>query len=325
MKVNLSAFLQWPFNIFMCRMLGGRITFFYIRMLGKLYFFFNMKEKWKIKKAVKTVFKGRKNSSELRFITKGIFRGILSHYYEKFINVYYTPKTLRNFFEIHMENEGLNTIKQELSKGKGILLITGHYGGIEFIPTFLGANNFSVSIVAKFKTKKLRDMTMQQANNFSIKIIDADHTPNIMKAVCNDLRENRIVITMCDEIDEWKPCRRNKICFLGRQIFLDKTINILSKRYGAAIVFGVMHRNFRHRYKFIAMSYEEMAKYFQRSIDMSIGAVVLKSMEHYIYKYPEGWYQWKKYPSLALFSPSHAEIESPASIPLLEPSLGNVS
>jgi KDO2-lipid IV(A) lauroyltransferase len=325
MSLNLSSFLQWGPNIIMCRKIGWNFTYYYISILGKLYFFFNRKEKGKIKKAVKTVFTGRKNSSELRSITKGIFRGILSHYYEKFINVYSTPETLRNFYKIHMENEGLNTIKLELSKGKGILLITGHYGGIEFIPTFLGAFNYPVSIVAKFKTNKLRDLTMQQANNFSINIIDADHTPNIVKAVCDDLRENRIVITMCDEIDEWKPCRRNKIFFLGRQIRLDKTINILSKRYGAAVVFGVMHRVCRHRYKFIATSREEMEKNFQRSIDMSVGAVVLKFMERYIYKYPDGWYQWKKYAALELFSLSYTEIEAPASIPLLKPSLGNVS
>jgi lauroyl/myristoyl acyltransferase len=181
MNLSLSSFLQWRPNIIMCRAIGWNFTYYYITLLGKLYFFFNRKEKWKIKKAVKTVFTGRKNSSELRFIIKDIFQGILSHYYEKFVNVYSTPKTLRNFFEIHIENEGLNTLKQALSKGKGILLITGHYGGIEFIPTFLGTFNYPVSIVAKFKTKKLRDMTMEQANNFSIKIIDADHTPNIIK------------------------------------------------------------------------------------------------------------------------------------------------
>ena len=33
----------------------------------------------------------------------------------------------------------------------------------------------------------------------------------------------------------------------------------------------------------------------------------------------------EKYPALALFSPSYTEIESPSSIPLLEPSLGNIT
>jgi hypothetical protein len=43
-------------------------------------------------------------------------------------------------------------------------------------------------------------------------------------------------------------------------------------------------------------------------------------MEHYIYKYPEGWYLWKKYQALDLFTPSGVDVKGPASIPVLEPS-----
>ncbi len=321
MKLNLSAFLQWRFNIFLCRMLGWRITFFYIRMLGKLYFFFNTKEKWKIRKGVNTVFTGHKDRSEIRTITKNIFQGIFSHYFEKFFNAYSTAGTLRNFVMNHMESEGLDAIKHGLAKGKGILFITGHFGGVEFIPAFLGANNFPVSIVAKFKSKDLRNASVQQASNFLTKIIDAEQTPNIIRAIFDDLKANRIVITQCDEIDEWKPSRYDKLFFLGKQVCLDKTVNILSKRCAATVVFGVMHRDDNHRYKFIATSWEEIAKQYQRSINMSVGAVVLKFMEHYIYKYPEGWYQWKKYPALDMFTTSGIEVEVTSSIPLLEPAM----
>lgn len=325
MKINLSSFMQWRFNIFICKVIGWRITFFYMSILGKLYFFFNRKEKWEIKTAVQSAFGGRKYRSEIRYITRKIFRGILSHYFEKFFNAYSTDKTLRTFVRTHIEGEGLSAIKEGLSGGKGVLLITGHFGGVELIPAFLGDKNYPVSIVAKFRSDDLRNVSMQQASNFSTKIIDADRTPNIMRAIFDDLRANRIVITQCDEIDEWKPCRHNKIFFLGKEVSLDKTINILSKRCGSAVVFGVMHRDYNHRYKFIATSWKEMAKRFQRSIDMSIGAVVLKVMENYIYKYPEGWYQWKKYPALDMFTTSVIRAEAPSSIPLLEPSLGKVS
>ena len=321
MKLNLSAFLQWRFNIFLCRMLGWRITFFYIRMLGKLYFFFNPKEKWNIRKAVKTVFSDHKYGPEIRSMTKNVFRGIFSHYFEKFFNAYSTAGTLHNFVINHMGSEDLNVIKKGLAKGKGILLITGHFGGVEFIPAFLGANNFPVSIVAKFKSKDLRNASVQQANNFSTKIIDADQTPNIIRAIFDDLKANRIVITQCDEIDEWKPSRYDKLFFLGKQVRLDKTVNILSKRCGATVVFGVMHRDDNHRYKFLATSYEEIAKQYQRSINMSMGAMALKFMEHYIYKYPEEWYQWKKYKGLDVFATSGADVKTPASVPVLKPSL----
>ena len=321
MKINLSSFLQGRFNIFMCRMLGWRITFFYMSILGKLYFFFNRKEKLKIKKAIKTVFIDHKNSPEIRSITRDVFRGILFHYYEKFFNAYSTTETWKTFFRTHIENQGITSINQALSKGKGVLLITGHLGGVEFIPGYLAVNNYPVTIVVKFKTNRLREISNQRADEVSARFIDPDKTPNIMKAIFDNLKENRVVITQCDEIDEWKPCRHNKIDFLGKHIHMDKTINILLKRCKAAIVFGAMHRDSWHRYKFITSSWEEMTKQYQRSMDMSIGAVVLKFMEHYIYKFPEEWYQWKKYPKLDMFAPSDVAAETPLSIPVLEPSL----
>lgn len=325
MKINLSSFLQWRPNIFLCKTLGWRITFSYMNILGKFYFFFNRKEKWKIKRAVETVFENRKGRSEIRLIIENVFRGILSHYHEKIFNAYSPAEILRDFFEIHVKNKGLNAIDQGLIRGKGVLLISGHYGGVEFIPIFLGANNYPVTIVAKFKTNDLRNTTMKKADHFSINVIDADHTPNVISAIFKDLRKNRVVITLCDEIDEWRPCRKNSVFFLGKQIQLDRTINILSKRCAAAIVFGVMHRDRQHRYKFIATPFEEMANRFQRSNDMSVGAVVLKCMEDYIYKHPEGWYQWKKYTALDMFSSAGAAVAAPLSTPRLEPSLGTVS
>jgi len=290
-------------------------------MLGKLYFFFNSKERWKIKKAVKTVFSDQKYMPEIRTMTKNVFRGIFCHYFEKFLNAYATAGTLRNFVMNHMGSEDLDVIKKELAKGKGILLITGHFGGVEFIPAFLGANNFPVSIVAKFKSKDLRTASVEQANNFLTKIIDADQTPNIIRAIFDDLRANRIVITQCDEIDEWKPSRSDKLFFLGKQIHVDKTVNILSKRCGATVVFGLMHRDDNHRYKFMATPYEEITKKYQRSLNMSLGAMVLKFMEHNIYKYPEEWYQWKKYQELDLFAPSGAGVKAPPTVPVLKPSI----
>ena len=321
MKLNLSAFLQWRFNIFMCRMLGWRITFFYIRMLGTLYFFFNPKEKWKIRKAVKTVFSDHKYRPEIRSISKKVFRGIFSHYFEKFFNAYSTAGTLRNFVMNHMESEGLDVIKQGLAKGKGILLITGHFGGVEFIPAFLGANNFPVSIVAKFKSKDLRNASVQQASNFLTKIIDAEQTPNIIRAIFDDLKANRIVITQCDEIDEWKPSRYDKLFFLGKQICLDKTVNILSKRCAAAVVFGVMHRDDNHRYKFIATSYEEIAKQYQRSINMSDGSHAVKIYGTLHIQISRRMVSVEEIPRLDMFAPSGADVKIPASVPVLKPSL----
>lgn len=298
---------------------------FYITMLGKLYFFFRRKERWKIKNSVKEVFAGKKSRFEIKLITRDIFRGIVSHYYEKFFNAYSSPATLRAFVKTHIESTGIAAIEKGLSRGKGVLLITSHVGGLELIPAFLGNNNCPVTIVARFSSTSVRKACVQQAGNFLTKVIDADHAPNVIKAIFDNLRENRVVITQCDEIDEWRPSSKSKISFLGKEINLDRTINIISKKGGASIVFGFMHRNNNHRYEFISASMVEIKKQFKQLTDASVGEIVLKYLEQYIYKYPEGWYQWKKYPAIEQVPSSGTMAEKPSYLSQLRHSFGGVS
>ncbi|MDO9565974.1 MAG: hypothetical protein Q7J15_04470 [Candidatus Desulfaltia sp.] len=325
MKINLSSFLQLRFNIFMCKKLGWRITFFYITMLGKLYFFFRRKERWKIKNSVKEVFAGRKSRFEIKLITRDIFRGIVSHYYEKFFNAYSSPATLRAFVKTHIESTGIAAIEKGLSRGKGVLLITGHVGGIELIPAFLCDKKYPVTMIVRFSSDHMRNTAMKQSNNFSTRIIDANNTPNIIKAIFDNLRENRVVLTQCDEIDEWRPSPKNRMSFLGKEINLDRTINIISKKGGAFVVFGIMHRDRNNRYKFISASMGEIKKQFKQLTDASVGEIVLKYLEQYIYKYPEGWYQWKKYPAIEHVPSSGTMVEKSLYLPQLRHSFGGVS
>jgi len=325
MHISLSKFLQLRFNIFTYQRLGWGVTTAYIIILGKLYLFFNRKQKRKIELAVEAAFDGRSSDSEIRSITRNVFRGMLFHHCEKLFNAFSSADTLKTFLRLHMKSEGLMAIEHGLSKGKGVLLITGHFGGVEFIPGYLAFNNYPVTIVVRFSSDHLRNISMKQADEFAAKIIDADNTPNIMKAICDSLRENRIVITLCDEIDEWRPSRHNKVLFLGKQISLDKSIDILLRRVVASIVFGIMHRNDNQEYRFVVNSLEQMAKRLKSSVDMPVGALVLKFLELNIYEYPEEWYQWKKYPGIIISSSPEIRVEIAKSPPLVKPAFGRIS
>ena len=320
MKINLSSFMQWRFNIYLFRKLGWASAYVYVALLVKLYFFVKRSEKWKIINALATVFSGRKNDSEVGALAEKTFGGILAHYYEKIFNAFCEAEKLKNFFDTCVSSEGMSALDEGLAKGKGLLVVTGHLGGVELIPLYLGANNYPVTMVVRFSTPRLRKISVEQAHKFGVRVIDGDLTPNIMKAIFENLKENRIVITQCDEIDEWRPCRKDKIFFLGKQTFLDRTLNVLCKRTAASVVFGFMHREGGQRYKFMATSLEEMSRQFQRSVDTSLGAVILKFLERYIYMYPEEWYQWKKYAQIETVPSGVIADEAPAMMPVLEPS-----
>jgi hypothetical protein len=84
-KIKLSYFLQLKPNIFLYQRLGWRIAFYYMLFLGHLYFFLNRKEKAKITKSLEDLYGHNNGRDDLKAITKRVFLGILSHYYEKVI------------------------------------------------------------------------------------------------------------------------------------------------------------------------------------------------------------------------------------------------
>jgi len=105
---------------------------------------------------------------------------------------------------------------------------------------------------------------------------------------------------------------------------LDRTINIIHRRTGAEVVFGVIHRFSLREYKLIVHSYEDMLKIFGGIPLSTVGETVLKVLEQYIYHYPEQWYQWKNYPELTNSSVIDIKTEKAICSPLLQPSFEKV-
>lgn len=295
MRIKLSRFLQLKCNVFMYKWLGWEVCFYYILLLGKIYFLLNRNEKGKIANSISYVFEN-KDPSEIRDISKKVFRGILSHYYEKIFNAYEEIGPLRSFFQSHIEAGYLYKLDHALKAGKGVLFVTGHYGAIEYIPILLAVKGYPISVVAKFATRQLEETLHEKTRNIGLRIINAGRG-SVLSSIMRELRQNRIVFIECDEIEEWRPSKRNRMWFLGKLIEIDKSIDIIQRRAGAEIIFGLLHRFNLNRYYLILEDYQGMLSRFGMQ-EASVGEIALKYLEEYIYYYPEEWYQWKNYYAL---------------------------
>jgi lauroyl/myristoyl acyltransferase len=293
MARNLSSFLQWQLNISLIQKLGWPVAFQYISFLGGLYYFLRAKEKRKIIAAIQEAFAETKGPREIKAITRDVFRGILHHYCEKLFNAYESVPNLKAFFDQSVEAPSLDSIDDALKQKKGILFVTGHFGGIEYIPIFLSLHGYPISVIIKCATDQLKERIHERARGLGIRVIDADQD-NILGAVIRDLRENRVVFIECDEIEEWKPSKTEEISFLGKRIGVDKTINLLQRRSGAQVVFGLLHRVSLKKYSFIIQSHKDVMERGPLSAS-SIGEGLLKAFEYYVCQHPDRWYQWKKF------------------------------
>lgn len=324
MRLKLSSFLQLKFNLSIYRTLGWRNAFFYMLILGKIYFTLNEKERRKIEAALDTLFEDQSTDHERRLMKREVFHGILAHYYEKLFNIYSNVSELKTFFEKNVEAKCLQKLDSALDKGKGVIFVTAHYGGIEYIPIFLGANNYPVSVILKFATNHFKEATHEQTKDFGIKLIDVNERNGVLPTIIQELKENRIVFTECDEIEEWRPSSKDRMLFLGKMIGIDRTINLIQKRTGAEVIFGLLHRFNLHGYRFIMETRQDMQS-LNGNASASIGELILKTLEQYILTYPEEWYQWKNYLGIRSISDHHVELKRPISLPVLEPAFGKVA
>jgi len=325
MRIGLSEFLQLRLNIFLYLSFGWNIARIYICMLGKLYFFFNRAEKKRIKNAITKVIVKANPEIDSKTVTKNVFRGIFAHYYEKLFIAYEIPKKAGIFLKKYIIADNLTVLERKLKSGNGVIIITGHYGAIEYIPTLLAINQYPISMIAKFKTEKLKKMIFYRAKQYGINMIDAANAGNVVRAAIKELNGNRILVTECDEIEEWRTSGKEKTSFLGKRTCLDRTINVIQKRTGAEIVFGIIHRYNLNKYKLIMYAYEDMLQILHDIAPSSSGETVLKFLERYIYSNPEQWYQWKNYNEIKTFPSPEAGVASKTSLPLFKPALGSVS
>ena len=323
MKIKLSSFLQWKCNVFIYRFMGWKIALFYLIILGKSYFFFKRKEKQKIETAIDSVFPADDSDHEKRSIKKKVFRGILLHYYEKIFNAYENIKELNAFFEKSIDATCLKKLDDALKKGKGLLFVTGHYGGIEYIPIFLALKKYPVSAVARFSKQQLKDEICLKTRDLGFRIIDANKRTNILATIIKELRANRIVFTECDEIEEWRPSQKEKTFFLGKMIGVDKTINIIQKRTGAEVVLGLLHRHNLRQYSLIMERRQDILSRPGKT-PSSVGEAILKAFEQYVYTYPEEWYQWKNYAEIRANSSIMVGVEKQSSSQWLKPAFNRV-
>ncbi len=318
MKLNLSSFLQWKFNITIYMILGWKFAFLYMVILGKLYFFFKPTEKRKIETAVDDLFSGRFNQNQQKVIKRNVFRGIISHYYEKLYNAYENIEKLESFFRESILVDCFHKMDHALRKQKGVIFVTGHYGGIEYIPIFLAMKKYPISVVAKFATQQLKDTLYLRTKDLGLKIIDTNEEKSALACIVRELKANRIVFIECDEIETWRGSQKETMTFLNRVIGVDRTIRVLQKRTGAEVIFGLLHRYSLQEYKLIMKNYQDML-HDAENASSSIGETVLKTFERYIYKHPEEWYQWKNLEKIATASKPGLKAERPAHFPSLEP------
>lgn len=290
-RVGLSRFLQWRFNTILMRWLPRTLVRAYLGLLGRIYFFFSREEKEQIKRNLSAVIRRFPRKQPVDLIIRRTFRGIFAHYHEKLLIAFAHFGKVCRFLLKHVEFEGKHLIDEPLSQGKGVILVTGHFGAVEFLPLFLALKGYPVTMVVRFKTPRLKRALVRRGSSVGITLLDANAGEKVIFNALQALRSNQILITECDEFKAWRPYRDRSTQFLGCSSPLDRTLDLLHRRHDSPVIFGLVCRLKRNSYKLRLHSLVDEAQNAQTT---TISQRALRVLEQYIYMAPHQWYQWKQ-------------------------------
>jgi len=288
MKLKISHFFQSSFNVMLFRSLSPRLAQRYLHGIGFLYYLLNRKEKRVIEKNVREVLVGQ-DERYIRKVIRETFKGIFTHYFEKMFNAYLDCDTVNDYVKSHFTVQGADLLRTALQGGKGCILVTAHWGAVEFIPWLLFSEGFPASIILECATTRLARTLMAKTRVTQTELISSSYGGSIFLRALQSLQANRVLMTQVDEVDAWRRRRSHTIRLFGRELFFDNTIDVLSHRSGAPVVGAFLKRTGHNSYTLIL---EDVS--VQRRAE-STARDCLSLWEKYVTSCPEQWYQWKKW------------------------------
>ncbi|MBT3274272.1 MAG: hypothetical protein HN368_14035, partial [Spirochaetales bacterium] len=199
MKLNLSKFFQARSNVVLFRKLPGSVSYVYMQLIGKLYYLVKRKEKRLIEKNIRDLL-GNKSEKHIREITRQTFKGIFAHYFEKMFSAFKDVSQIRRFVNMKFNIQNEDAIKDALALGKGVILVTAHWGAVEFIPWVLGFRDYPISVIVECQTKQLEHALSRQAKHINAELLCNSEDASVFFRAVSSLKKNRLLMTECDEV-----------------------------------------------------------------------------------------------------------------------------
>jgi len=284
-SLNISQFFQLPLNVRLVKILPFPLLRIYLYMIGLLYFVIVRKQTVKIGKCLHYILKPSLKHPSRYIACLKAYAGIFEHYYEKLLMAYKPMGTLFSYMTKRLKPVFHNDFNKLIESGQGCLLVTGHFGAVEFLPIAMNIQKIKVAMIVRFKSKQLRESLYEKAKQHNVLLIDADQ-PKVIQKAMQAIKDGRVLITECDEFSQWHPNKRMTLSVFGHHFPVDRTLDFFYKKAKVPAFLGLMRRekgNFN-------LHIEPLA---DGNTKTSVAKNAWKKLEGFIFKYPHQWYQWK--------------------------------
>ncbi len=202
---------------------------FLARVSGTLWFYFAGERKEIIRENLITVL-GKAEEKDVKRVFINFMR-----VYGDILNV---PNMSRAYMNSMIKLEGEHLIKEELDKGKGVIIVSCHVGGMELAGIYLASLGFPLYSVAETKGPGADFFKFYKhyRGHFGSKLLPLE-SRRLPFRLIKLLKNNKMIVLIGDRdiLDSGMTSE-----FFGRKASIPKGTAFLSKKTGAPILVGVL-------------------------------------------------------------------------------------
>ena len=202
----------------------------------------------------------------------------------------YSPEQIVALFE---EVRGWRVVEDLLSRGKGLIVVTGHLGNWELGGAYVAARGLPIDAVARHMANPLFDRYLTATRQrIGMSVI---HDEDAVRRVPRSLRGGRVVAFLVDQgavglASTWVP-------FFGRYAKTPRGPAVFALRLGAPIVFGAVLRRPGGRFE---LNFEQVDARDTGDREADVDRIVTEytaTLERWVRRAPEQYFwhhrRWK--------------------------------
>ncbi|HLY32125.1 MAG TPA: hypothetical protein VKQ36_13935 [Ktedonobacterales bacterium] len=126
-------------------------------------------------------------------------------------------------------------IDEALARGKGLLLVTAHFGAWDVAGVLVGAHTKLYAVVESFDDPRMDELIQQQRHNLGIEVLRIEKSP---RAILRVLQQNGVVAVLVDRPLSPDDATGTPVTFFGGQCHVPGGVAQLALLSGAPIVPG---------------------------------------------------------------------------------------